>query len=258
MPIWISSPVKVRKMGVIQKIINSIFKGKAIDDIQDDDLLFGTRQKIAPWGYKVLLLGNQLQILPSNTPPYPSNDSLNPVTPPATDLYWQAVLNAYGVVRPGVSMIALENPYWETEILGTIAFNPLDDRFLIFNIDPDTLPQNSLSPVNSIIDPLQKWPDNGVPVAASGQRYLIVEDIPEQTAYVSNTNNWPGLVDGARANDIIEFNGTNWTVAFDSNSTKTVQFVTNLTTAVQYRFVDNGWMKSYEGYYPEGDWRVIL
>lgn len=259
MPIWLSSPVKVTKMGVIHRIINSIFKGSAIDDISDDDLLLGTRQKVAPWGYKVLLLGNQLQILPSNVPPNPSNQSVEQPIPPATDIYWQAVLNAYGVIRPGVSMIALENPYWDTEIMGTINFNPLDDRFLIFNIDPDTLPQNTLDPVNSIIDPLQKWPGNGLPGATGGQRYLIVEDIPEQLPYAApGVNNWPGLVAGARANDIIEFDGVNWTVVFNSEIMLEIQFVTNLTSGVQYRFIDDSWMKSYEGWYPSGDWRIVI
>jgi hypothetical protein len=38
-PIWLSTSSKLKKMGVIEKIIASIYKGKALDDIQDDDLL---------------------------------------------------------------------------------------------------------------------------------------------------------------------------------------------------------------------------
>jgi hypothetical protein len=38
-----------------------------------------------------------------------------------------------------------------------------------------------------------------------------------------------------------------------------MQFVTNLTSGVQYRYIaDQGWMKSYEGYYNQGDWRIII
>ena len=62
MPIWISTPVKVQKLGVIHKVINSIYKGTALSDMQDDDLLLGTRQKVSPYGYQVLLLGNTLQL----------------------------------------------------------------------------------------------------------------------------------------------------------------------------------------------------
>jgi hypothetical protein len=37
MPIWITTSSKLKKMGVIQKIIASIFKGKAYQDVQDDN-----------------------------------------------------------------------------------------------------------------------------------------------------------------------------------------------------------------------------
>jgi len=48
MPIWLSTSSKLKKMGVIHKIIASIYEGTALQDIQDEDLLLGTRQKITP------------------------------------------------------------------------------------------------------------------------------------------------------------------------------------------------------------------
>ena len=262
MPIWISSAVKVQKLGIIQRIIASIFKGKYRDDIEDDDLLLGTRQKITPYGYKLLLLGNSLQILPADQPFTPENDQFALPTPPNTSVYWHAVLNAYGVVREGVSMIALENPYMETEIMGTISYNPTDDRLLVFNIDTDTLPQNTLDPVDSIIDPSQKYPGEGLPAAAVGQRYLIVSDIANQIDYVLPsvmTTAWPGLTTGAQANDIIEFDGAAWSVSFDSTALTDTQWVLNLTSDTQYRFIlDEGWIKSVDGWYGQGDWRIII
>jgi hypothetical protein len=264
MPIWISSPAKVKKLGVIQKIITSIYKGSSLSDIQDDDLLMGTRQKITPYGYKLLLMGNSLQILPADESPYPPGSSVVLATPPNTDIYWESVLNVYGVVRPGVSMIAIENPYLATEIMGTINYNPNDARLLIYDIDPDTLPQNTLTPVDSIIDPDTKYPGEGLPPAALGQRYLIVAGIAWQVPYGSTppdsplTNAWPGLTEGANANDIIEFDGTNWFVAFAATVTAEQEFVTNLTSGVQYRYIDGGWIKSYEGFVDQGDWRIII
>jgi hypothetical protein len=259
MPIWISSSAKVKKLGVIYKIIASIFQGNAITDMQDDDLLLGTRQKITPYGYKLLLLGNSLQILPDGTPFYPNNESMDLPTNPNTNIYWQAFLNVYGTVRPGISQIWLENPYMDTEIVGTIAFNPTDDRLLIFNIDPDTLPQNTLDPVDSIIDPTQKYPGEGLPPSISGQRYLIVADIPHQITYESLPNAWAGLTTGAIAGSIIEYSGTEWVISFNTDQIQDMQFVTNLTSGVQYRYLsDQGWMKSYEGYYNQGDWRIII
>ena len=261
-PIWLSSPIKVKKLGIIHKIIASIFKGSYRADIEDDDLLLGTRQKITPYGYKILLIDGGLQILPSSQPFNPPNSDDELPNPPDTNVYWKAVLNAYGVIREGISMIALENPYMETEIMGTIAYNPLDDRVLVYNIDPDTLPENTLISVDSVIDPTAKWPGNNLPLAAEGQRYLIVDDIAHQLGYPGPTTlgpNWPGLVDGAVSNDIIEFNGTEWFISFNSKDSIEVEFVTNITSGIQYRYVNGeSWVKSWEGWYNAGDWRLIL
>ena len=71
---------------------------------------------------------------------------------------------------------------------------------------------------------------------------------------------WGSVV--AFANDIIEYNVSTgqWFVSFDSTTTvpTTLEYVTNLTTNVQYRFVDNVWMKSYEGFYEAGDYSIVI
>lgn len=255
MPIWISSAAKIKKLGVIHKIIASIFQGSALDDMQEDDLLLGTRQKITPYGYKLLLIGNTLQILPANQNFSPNNDNLDLPPNPNTSVYWHSVLNVYGTVREGLSQIWLENPYMDTEIVGTINYHPTDDRLLIFTIDPDTLPQNTLLPVDSVINPLQKGPGVGLPIASAGQRYLIVEDIGS----ITNTDPsvaWGSLV--AKANDIVEFDGSSWYVSFDSTELTTVQYVTNLTTKVQYRYTQGAWMKSWEGWYDQGSYSIVI
>lgn len=255
MPIWLSTSAKLKKMGVIQKIIASIYKGTAYQDVQDDDLLLGTRQKITPYGYKLLLVGNRLQLLPNNLAFYPPNTNLNIPDSPSTDLYWSSLLNVYGKVKPGISQIWLQNPYMEDDIVGTIVPDPLDDRFLIYNIDPDTLPQNTLDPVDSVINPLMVGPNAGLPGPTPGKRYLIVEDIGSDG---TTTVSWGNLV--ANANDIIEYNGSEWVVSFDSNASTTVEFVTNITTNLQYRYVpsEGVWMKSYEGWYNEGDYSIVI
>lgn len=253
-PIWISPPAKLKKMGVVQKIIASITKGTSLYDIQDEDLLLGTRQKITAYGYKVLLIGNSLQIVPANQPLYLPNSNLDLPESPNTSIYWSAVLNMYGTIRPGISQVWLQNPYMETDIVGTIVLDPLDDRLLIFNIDPDTLPQNTLDPVDSVINPLITGPNSGLPGAINGKRYLIVEDIGSEDA---TTVSWGNLV--AKANDIIEYSGSTgeWFVAFDS-SQDVLEFVTNITSGVQYRFLDGTWMKSIEGWYDQGDWSIVI
>lgn len=262
MPIWISTPVKVKKMNFIHKIVASIHKGHAIEDVQNDNMLLGTRLKVTPYGYKLLLVGNKLQVLPNEVSFTPPNDSLElPVSGPDTDVYWHAFLNVYGVVESGVSMIAIENPYLANEIIGTIEYDSLDDRLLTFNIDADTLPANTLDPVDSIIDPDWKKPGNGLPVAALGQRYLVINDIPPQLGYGTLSTiapDWPGLTSGANPYDIIEFDGTDWVVSFSGIGSQSIEYVTNLTSGIQYRFSDQHWQKSYEGFYDAGSFRIIL
>jgi len=255
MPIWITTGAKIKKYGVIQKIIASIFQGSALEDMQDDDLLLGTRQKITPYGYKVLLLGNTLQILPQAVAFDPNNTSLTTPSYPDTDIYWSSVLNVYGTIRPGISQIWLQNPYMTTDIVGTIIPDPLDDRLLIYNIDVDTLPQNTLDPVNGVINPQLIGPNAGLPGPVNGLRYLLVDNIGAPNA---STVSWGNVV--AFANDIIEFNSStmSWSVSFDSQTATTVEYVTNLTTNVQYRFVDDAWMKSYEGWYDQGDYSIVI
>lgn len=257
MPIWITTSSKLKKMGVIHKVIASIFKGNAFQDMQDDDLLLGTRQKITPYGYKLLLQGNQLQLLPANEAFYPPNSSLEQPTNPNTSLYWASLLNVYGAVKPGISQIWLQNPYIDSDIVGTIVPDPLDDRYLIYSIDPDTLPQNTMSPVTSVINPQMTAPNAGLPGPTPGVRYLIVEDIGSEG---DTTVAWGDLV--AYANDIIQYNANagEWQVSFDSINANNVEFVTNLTTNVQYRYVpsEGMWMKSYEGWYEQGDYSIVL
>jgi hypothetical protein len=254
MPIWLSTAAKLKKMGVIQKIIASIFKGAALTDMQDDDLLLGTRQKITPYGYKLLLINDRLQLLPANQPFNPPNSNLDLPSPPNSDLYWHSYLNVYGTIKPGISQIWIQHPNLENEIVGTIDYDPSDDRLLIYDIDPDTLPSNTLEPVNGIVNPLTTGPGAGLPAPVNGRRYLIVENMGGD----SSTSAWGSIV--ANANDIIEYNSTagEWEVSFDSVNSTDVEFVTNLVTNVQYKFDSQEWIKSYEGYIDQGDYSIVI
>ena len=50
-PVWISPPAKVKKLGAVEKIIYSVFdaQGDANEAITNSDLLLGTRQKFTPY-----------------------------------------------------------------------------------------------------------------------------------------------------------------------------------------------------------------
>jgi hypothetical protein len=182
---------------------------------------------------------------------------LNDPTPPNTNLYWSSLLNVYGAYKPGISQIWLQNPYMEDDIVGTIVLDPVDDRLLIYDIDPDTLPQNTLNPVDAVVNPQLQGPNAGLPGPVNGRRYLIVEDIGMAG---TTTTAWGDLV--AEANDIIQYDSTTgaWFVSFDAGASTTVEYVTNLTTNIQYRYVEQEgqWMKSYEGWYDQGDYSVVI
>ena len=267
MPIWISPPAKVKKLGVIQKIIASVFDGSGDlnNAIFNNDLLLGTRQKFTPFNYKVLLLGNQLQVMSESTV-VTGTSGIEVPSQPATNLMWHTVVDLYGSLRDGISQIRLDNPYDDSIITGTVAYHPSDDRFLLFTVDEDTIPTNTLSAVDAIVDPQAKGPGVGLPAAIDGQRYLLINDtgsLNDGNAEAwrgSDNGSQPGTALVAKANDIVQYDGTvqRWNVVFDSSNLSNVQYVTNTTTEIQYRWAGGQWLKSYEGVYPGGEWTLVL
>ena len=265
MPIFISPPAKVKKLGVVEKIVASVFDGNGdmAEAIFDSDLLLGTRQKFTIFNYQTLLIGNKLQVLETKAV-VTNNDGVKVPTAPASNLLWHTVVNLYGKLRNGISQVRLDNPYDDTIIVGTVSYDPTDDRFLLFTVDTDTIPQNTLDAVNAIVDPQAKGPGtiNGLPAAAAGQRYLLINDTgsnsSEDPGFAQAWRGTDGSILVAKTNDIVQYDGQRWNIAFDSSQETNVQYVSNLTTSVQYRWANNEWLKSYEGLYPEGEWSLVL
>jgi hypothetical protein len=233
-------------------------KGDASNAILDNDLLMGTRQVITPYNYQVLLIGNKLQVLRPQQVVDQSNSSLVPPDSPTSNLLWQAVVGAYGVLRPGISLVRLEQEDG-TEVTGNVAYDPTDDRFLLYSIDEDTVPANTLDPVDAVINPLLSGPGDGLDSSLLGQRYLLTENTGSDNGYAqawAGTSQQPLI---AQANDIIEFDGSRWVISFDSaSSPDNIQYVTNITTNIQYEWTGNTWIKSYQGLYPGGTWSLVL
>ena len=262
LPIWISSPAKVKKLGVVERIIANVFdaQGDASNAVLNNDLLLGTRQVITPYSYQVLLLGNRLQALRQPQVVQPSNASLDPPESPGGDLMWPAIVGLYGTLRPGISYVRLEQEDG-SEVVGTVSYDPTDNRFLLIDIDEDTVPANTLDPVDAVINPLLSGPNNGLPAPVLNQRYLLTDDVgsyESPTAPIA----WQGaggqpLV--AKANDIIQYDGVVWRIYFNHiSSPDNIQYVTNITTGIQYKWINNVWIKSYQGLYPGGQWSLVL
>jgi hypothetical protein len=265
MPIYISPPAKVKKLGVVEKIVASVFDGNGdmAEAIFDSDLLLGTRQLFTPFNYQTLLIGNKLQVLETKAV-VTNNSGVQVPTAPPSNLLWHTVVDLYGALRNGISQIRLDNPYDTSIIVGTVSYDPTDDRFLLFTVDTDTIPANTLDAVNAIVDPQAKGPDtiNGLPAAAAGQRYLFINDTgsgsTEDPGFAQAWRGTDGSTLVANTNDIVEYDGTRWNIAFDSSNESNVQYVSNLTTSIQYRWAEGEWLKSYEGLYTEGNWSLVL
>jgi hypothetical protein len=115
-------------------------------------------------------------------------------------------------------------------------------------MDEDSLPAATIPAVSAIINPAKNSPGNGLPAAALGQRYLVLNDVPENSAW--------GITN-AKENDIIEFNGSTWVVSFNSIATPSAT-VLNTMSGLMYEWRYGQWISAYEGAYRNGWWRIYL
>ena len=264
MPIWLSPPVKVKKLGVVQKIIMSVYDddGGITKGLIDGSLI--SKSFITPNNFGLLVSGNQLRLLGTTGVNVKSGGAgfytgakdpglADPFETFGPAVNWKVLLEQYGVVTNGTSQIRLTQPNGN-EIIGTIATTTLDDTILLYSIDDDTIPANTLTGVKKIINPATF--DPGTPI--NGDRYLIVNDVGDSTASVQSAT-WGTLI--ANVGDIIEYNSTTskWLKVFDASDPDSTQhYVTNLNTGIQYRFNGTEWVKSYEGVYTQGNWSIVI
>lgn len=258
LPIWLNAPAKVKKMGVIQRIISSVWDDNGllsneVFDTGNSSPL--SRQVITIMDFNIIYIGNTLQLIQSNNQNTfsPSGTAVEP-----TDK-WKIGLARYGYesLRNGTSQIRLEQE--GTTVVGTVAYHPTDDSLLLFTPLIDTLPANTLEPVTAIINPRTVAVDSTLLNPVTGTRFLILQSIGHEGdadgPVLWNRPGYPQLI--AKANDIIEYDGTHWTVSFISSSVNTVQYVTNLRTMTQYKWKDHQWTKSVEGRYGAGSWTFV-
>jgi hypothetical protein len=59
-----------------------------------------------------------------------------------------------------------------------------------------------------------------------------------------------------KANSIIEWNGSTWITVFDPEDAVEPVYFQNLRTGIQYRWDGEQWLKSFEGEYTSGYWRI--
>lgn len=290
-PIWLSAPVKVKQLGVITNIIASLYgsvetsqtgyiEGLGIDTAEPTITLSNllTQERITIDQYSILVYGDTVSLLGSSVPSAP--------------LTWSEIIELYpGKYVSGVSSIYLLQPD-NSYIVGTILLDPVNLDNLIVSWDNDTLIPNTgidstgkldynpgynasgsyrpTSPgtFDAIINPLTydpKRPNNEIvdqPIEV-GTRFLIVEDIGSELNE-DGPDAWKSLAGGdfiAHANDIIEWTGNSWHIIFNSglpSNNDVMIWQTNIYTGVQYLWNGISWVKSFDGEYSEGKWRLVL
>jgi hypothetical protein len=258
-PIWLTPPGKLTRMGVIQTIISNIFNESG--DL-NSDFIYGqpaSSVNVTPGDYSIIVISNKVYLTPYNSPVVDGSNSTDLPTNYGFYASWSKLLDQYGEFRAGASRIYLMKQDG-TEVVGTGAVDPVDDTILIANWDPDTYPTNTIVSGRGTIDAIVD-PQTYVPATlANGIRYLILSDIGN-TINQDGPRAWKNG-DGsdfvAKANDLIEWNGNNWNIVFEAATVKDVVYITNLKTGVQYKWDTEEWVKSFDGEYLAGYWRIAL
>ena len=179
-PIWLTPPAKVKKLGVITNIITAIFADNGLEINMDDSVFAeslvkeavivdedgelttttrnGTREGMtfetgivasSHRNYDLVFLNGVAKLLGRGT--------IGAET-------WTGYLKAIPeVFESGITELRLQRRDNYGDIVGTVSINPLNERELIVNLDPDTLPTDTTidgpngarSKIDYIIDPLK-------------------------------------------------------------------------------------------------------
>ena len=269
-PVWITPPAKVKKLGIITKIISNVYAVSqgtinSVYDAEGAAEVFGEISPdatitVTPGNYDLLVLNNTAQLIRSNG----NGDDID-VSNPNNVGSWRSLLDLHpGKFTAGLSQLRFTQPD-DTEVVAYVNLMSNDDFTMILNIDTDTIPSNTIiagrGSVDAVINPETFNPLGSV----AGTRYLILEDININNQFLepgqSGPTAWKNTDGGdvvAHANDIIEWDGSAWSIVFDSASTTDVIYITNAYTGTQYKWDQGAWSKTYEGVYDKKLWRLVL
>jgi hypothetical protein len=273
-PIWLSPPAKVKKLGIVRNIIANVFtEAGDLDDLENiiyngDSASAQLRVTYGQFG--VLLLkstngqSNDYEVSLLNSNEAVTTLGLLPPVKHGERLDWNTILDAYGDgYEPGVSMMYFLQPNGN-EIRGTFVINELDPTKLVISIEdkPSNTVLSGRTTVDAIVDPYNFNPIStfgSIANIPSGTRYLILDDINPNNLNSDGPDAWKNQAGEdlyIKGNSIIEWNGSTWTIVFDPEDNETPVYFQNLRTGIQYRWDGEQWLKSFEGEYSSGYWRI--
>lgn len=297
-PIYITPPAKVKKLGVVKSIISNVFTEEG-DIVSLEDLVFNRRKgtfEAVTNRYRVLLFKA------NNGQAY--DYELTLVNPDAAVLAfgldqksikngepvsWETILEVQGGYTDGSQAYFKQASGYD--MVGTFTVNPIDPTKIIVTFDQDTIPTNTLisstvnglddrGTIDAIIDPYKYNPVEVFGTQANitlGLRFLMLDDVNNSLNVgstmgrdVDPTQNpelykgpvgWKNLDDSdpvIKANSIIEWSGSAWVTLWDPTTGDVPTYLQNLRTGIQYRWDGEQWLKSFEGEYAPGYWGFIL
>ena len=256
MPVLINPPAKVTKQSIIHTIIDNI---DDVDEAGLDALRAGGSYNPLFTSFKVVTLENfkmrfTMNSAGAGTAQLLNRSNTNLDLNTGAILNWVEVFKGFGEFRDGISQLRLKqtsDPSITTgDIIGNITVNQGDPNLLDITMDSGTFPATTVAAVDAVIDPQANFPGDGtLAAAASGQRYLL-------TKATAGGSGWGGI---GSLNDIIEYDGANWIISFDSSANgSTVQYVTNTTTMDILKYDGTQLINAFEGTYNSGFWRIYL
>jgi hypothetical protein len=265
-PIWINPPAKLKRSGLIAEIVTSVFDGPGIVEAArnlETNEYDPFRTCLSGIPIQIVTTVGNHKIAVANTAGGDEIVLLNANGEADLLLSWQTLIQQYGQITPNITSIRLKlDPdldVSDSDIIGTILQDPIRQNVLLFTPDIDTLPTNTIAPISAIIDPIEVWPGSGLPIATAGQRYLLTSQysVGEEPAIPPGvpTSPW-GQTVIAYPNDVIEYNGTNWVVIFDSQNSSGLNYLVNNENGAQYTFNGIDWTYTYYGTFSQGYWRI--
>lgn len=243
LPIFLTPPARVKRQTLIHSILTNIGADYAfIDDIVINGN-YQSRKWITFKDRHIRVTGDAIQLLNTN------NTALDLET--GENLNWKLHFDNYGGINEGITEIRLKLGNIDTplEVIVKVEVVPGNVNILSYDIDTATLPTNTITIINGVIDPTNGAPGGAsIPIAAIGQRYLLTTAIPQAGL-------WGSLI--ADANDIIEYNGTAWVLSFDASAFIGTGYTVNANTLKKLFFNGTEWILAVEGIFEEGSWRIV-